>query len=229
MLNAPKSMGHEEIRWMTGDFFDALRSRARAAWIVQRNYLPLDAIPEAVSQMLVGAGLFRMGFFTLGWSSRAYAAMIAVGYLIGAPVMIWLCWSTVQADFEPVQQHALFALTAGPRPFIALAHASVLMLVIRAGAVKGLINRLEAAGRMAFSNYLMTSIITTFVFCGFGFGLYGQLERYELYYVVLGVWAFILLWSKPWLARFHYGPFEWLWRSLVMWKPQPFVKRATAA
>ena len=228
MLDAPANMGVEEIRLMRGDFLDALRSRANAAWIVQSRYLPLDAIPEAVGQMLIGAGLFRLGFFTLGWSSRAYGAMIALGYLIGAPVMIWLCWSTVQADFEPVRQHGLFVLTAGPRPFIALAHASVLMLVIRAGAVKGLINRLEAAGRMAFSNYLMTSIITTFVFCGFGLGLYGQLERYELYWVVLGVWAFILIWSRPWLARFHYGPFEWLWRSLVMWKPQPFVKRVAA-
>ena len=61
--------------------------------------------------------------------------------------------------------------------------------------------------------------------CGFGLGLYGQLERFELYYVVAGVWAFILLWSRPWLAAFHYGPFEWLWRSLVMWKPQPFRRR----
>ena len=228
-LNAPDSMGREEIAWMQGDFFSALKSRSRAAMIVQLGYLPLDAIPEAVGQMLIGAGLFRVGFFTLGWSSRAYATMIAVGYLIGVPVMVWLCWSTVQADFEPVRQHAFFALTAGPRPFIALAHASVLMLIIRAGAVKWLINPLEAAGRMAFSNYLMTSIITTFVFCGFGFGLYGQLERHQLYYVVLGVWAFILLWSKPWLARFHYGPFEWVWRSLVMWRRQPFVKRAAAA
>lgn len=224
LLNAPRSMGQEEIRWMTGDFFDALRSRARAAWIVQRSYLPMDAIPEAVGQILIGAGLFRLGFFTLSWSSRAYAAMIAIGYLIAAPFAAWLAWSMVQVDFEPVQRHFFEVLGAAPRPLIALAHASLLMLVIRAGAVTWLINRLEAAGRMAFSNYLMTSIITTFVFCGFGFGLYGQLERYELYYVVLGVWAFILLWSRPWLARFHYGPFEWLWRSLVMWKPQAFRK-----
>ena len=224
-LNAPKSMGAEEIVNMRGTFLTALQSRFTAATIVQLGYLPLDAIPEAIGQMLIGAGLFRLGFFTLGWSSRAYATMIAIGYLIGVPVMVWLCWSTVQADFEPVQQHAFFALTAGPRPFIALAHASVLMLIIRAGALTGLVDRLAAAGRMAFSNYLMTSIITSFVFCGYGFGLYGQLERHELYYVVLGVWAFILLWSKPWLARFHYGPFEWVWRSLVLWKPQPFVKR----
>ena len=71
---------------------------------------------------------------------------------------------------------------------------------------------------------LMTSIITSLVFCGYGLGLYGQLSRFELLYVVAGVWAFILLWSQPWLERFHYGPFEWAWRSLVQWKPQRFVR-----
>lgn len=225
LLNAPHAMGEEEVRLMRGGFLEALRSRAQASWIVQTQFMPVEEIPEAVGQMLIGAGLFRTGFFTLRWSSRAYGALIAVGYLVGAPLTAWLAWSMVQVDFEPVQRRWLEVVGAGPRPFIALAHASVLMLIVRAGALPGLVNRLEAAGRMAFSNYLMTSIITSFVFCGYGLGLYGQLERAELYWVVLGVWAFILLWSKPWLARFHYGPFEWLWRSLVMWKRQPFVKR----
>jgi uncharacterized protein len=37
------------------------------------------------------------------------------------------------------------------------------------------------------------------------------------------IWALILLWSKPWLARFRYGPFEWLWRSLARGKLQPIA------
>lgn len=224
LLNAPHAMGEMEVRLMRGGFLDALQSRAQASWIIQTQFMPTEEIPEAVGQMLIGAGLFRLGFFTLGWSSRAYATMIAIGYLIGVPFTAWLAWSTVQVEFEPVARRFFEVLTAIPRPLIALAHASLLMLVIRAGALKWLVNRLEAAGRMAFSNYLSTSIITSFVFCGYGLGLYGQLHRAELYWVVLAVWAFILLWSKPWLARFHYGPFEWVWRSLVMWKPQPFVK-----
>jgi uncharacterized protein len=132
--------------------------------------------------------------------------------------MIW------RAHFEPLTLHRWEVWQQIGRPFIALAHASVLLLIIRAGAAQAVVNRLSAAGRMAFSNYLMTSIITTVVFCGFGFGLYGKLSRFELLYVVAGVWAFILIWSQPWLARFHYGPFEWAWRSLVRWSPQPFVK-----
>ena len=75
----------------------------------------------------------------------------------------------------------------------------------------------------------MTSIITTVVFCGFGFGLFGRLSRFGELAVVAGVWAFILIWSQPWLARFHYGPFEWAWRSLVRWSPQPFVRGKVAA
>jgi uncharacterized protein len=113
------------------------------------------------------------------------------------------------------------------RPFIALAHASVLLLIVRAGLFQDLVSRLEAAGRMAFTNYLMTSVITSLVFCGYGLGLYGHLSRAEQLWVVAGVWALILLWSRPWLARFRYGPLEWIWRSLVQWKRQPF-RKATA-
>ena len=34
-------------------------------------------------------------------------------------------------------------------------------------------------------------------------------------------WLIMLAWSKPWLDRFRYGPFEWAWRSLARWSPQP--------
>ena len=40
-------------------------------------------------------------------------------------------------------------------------------------------------------------------------------SRIELWLVVIAMWALMLLWSKPWLDRFRYGPFEWLWRSLA--------------
>jgi uncharacterized protein len=74
----------------------------------------------------------------------------------------------------------------------------------------------------------MTSVITSLVFCGYGLGLFGHLSRFELLAVVAAVWALILAWSRPWLARYRYGPFEWAWRSLVQWKRQPF-RRAPAA
>ena len=76
---------------------------------------------------------------------------------------------------------------------------------------------------MAFTNYLSTSLICTIVFNGYGFGLYRKLDRVHIYAVVLAVWAIQLLWSKPWLEHFRFGPFEWIWRSLTYWKRQPML------
>ena len=220
----PAGLKAQELSGFGGGFFDAMKARAVTALLVQLILMPTDELPEAIGQMFVGMALFRMGFFTLRWSNRAYLTTIAVGYLVAGPFTAWIAWKIQQDGFEALSLHRWEVWQQISRPLIGLAHASVVLLVVRAGMAPGVVDRLAAAGRMAFSNYLMTSIITTLVFCGFGLGLYGKLSRFQELVVVAGVWVFILAWSKPWLARFYYGPFEWAWRSLVRWSPQPFVR-----
>ena len=87
---------------------------------------------------------------------------------------------------------------------------------------------LASVGQMALSNYLATSVICLFLFTGAGLGWYGQLERFELYYVVLSIWIAQLIWSPIWLSHFRYGPAEWLWRSLTYIQLQP-MRRSSAA
>jgi uncharacterized protein len=86
---------------------------------------------------------------------------------------------------------------------------------------------------MALTNYLMHSVIAAFLFYGFGLGLYGHLDPWELYVVVGFICLFQWLISKPWLERYRFGPAEWLWRSLTYMKAQPMrrevSKTATAA
>ena len=220
----PLAMKAQEIAGFGGGFMDALQARTKVASLIQMILMPTSEIPEAIGQMFLGMALFRVGFFTLKWSTRAYLTTIAVGYLLAVPATAWIAWAIQQSGFEPLTLNRLEAWQQVSRPPIGLAHASVILLLVRAGSAPAVVNRLAAAGRMAFSNYLMTSIITTLVFCGFGLGLYGKLSRFQELAVVAGVWVFILAWSKPWLERFHYGPFEWAWRSAVRWSPQPFVR-----
>jgi uncharacterized protein len=225
----PPGAKDAEIKGFLGGFVDATQARLNMLALFYLFIHPFDSIPEAIGQMFIGMALFRLGFFTLGWSTRAYTLTAAFGYLVAVPFTAWLAYGIASSGFAAKTLHELEVWQQITRPFIALAHASALLLVIRAGWLTWLTDRLAAAGRMAFSNYLMTSVITSLVFCGYGFGLYGTLSRAGQLWVVAGVWAFILVWSQPWLARFHYGPFEWIWRSLVQWKPQPFVKRPTPA
>ena len=149
-----------ELTGFRGGFMDALQARAQVAKLLQMYMMPTNEIPEAIGQMFLGMALFRRGFFTLGWSNRAYLTTIAIGYLLAAPATAWTTWMIQQSGFEPLTLNRLEAWQQISRPLVGLAHASVILMLVRAGAARGVVNRLAAAGRMAFSNYLMTSIIT---------------------------------------------------------------------
>jgi uncharacterized protein len=100
-------------------------------------------------------------------------------------------------------------------------YASVLLLIVKRDLLSGLRRRLAAVGQMAFSNYLFHSIVAAVLFLGWGFGLVGRFDYEEQLLVVLAIWILQLVVSPIWLARFRFGPAEWLWRSLTYWQRQP--------
>ena len=126
------------------------------------------------------------------------------------------------SDYDLITSLSVFlAWNAVPRLMLTIGYAALLLMLIAAFGDNGFIRRVAAAGRAAFTNYLGTSILMTTIFYGYGFGLFGYVSRPELWIFVFGGWAVMLLWSKPWLQRFRYGPLEWLWRSLARASLQP--------
>jgi uncharacterized protein len=110
---------------------------------------------------------------------------------------------------------ALLYATALPHLLMALAYATLLVLATPRLACTWLGRRLIAAGRMAFTNYIATTVVMTAIFYGWGLGLAGFVgHARQLLFVALG-WALMLIWSGPWLEVFCQGPLEWLWRSLT--------------
>lgn len=82
-------------------------------------------------------------------------------------------------------------------------------------------NGLANVGQLAFTNYLMQSVLCTLFFNGYGLGYFGKQAVHQLYYVVAGVWVVQFIFSTIWLRYFRFGPLEWVWRSLTYWKRQP--------
>lgn len=178
---------------------------------------------ETLAYFLLGMAALRTGFLTGGWSDSLYRKVAAIGFGIGIPVYAGLAWLLIRADFSvPAVLGLSMAATVPFRPLMVIATASLIILATRKGGA--LTDRLAAAGRVAFTNYLGTSLVMTTLFYGYGGGLFGSLGRTELWLVVLAMWGLMLLWSKPWLDRFRYGPLEWLWRSLSRWSLQPMRK-----
>ena len=77
---------------------------------------------------------------------------------------------------------------------------------------------------MAFTNYIMQSIVLGFVFYGYGLGLFGKLDSAAGLAIVLAIYIAQVIVSRLWLNRFRYGPIEWLWRALMYGRAPPFRK-----
>lgn len=212
-----------------GSVLDVLKVRAGEVWrwhsMAYYHYWNLDIF----SMMLLGMGLFKLGVFSGTLSMRFYAAMAAAGYAIGLSINSYTAWTRVANNFDIVVNIYSGVTYDLGRLSIALAHVAVLILLMKAGLLAWLTRSLGAIGQMALSNYLTHSVVCSTIFCGYGFALYGRLERYQLYYIVAALWIFQMIASPLWLRHFHFGPAEWVWRSLTYWKKQPMRKSSPRA
>ena len=200
--------------------------RAREEALNLVTQIPFFALIETVPLMLIGMALYRLGLFERRLDNAKMRRWGWIGLVAGALLSIPLGLWVMALDYPLMLTQFAFN---GPSQFLhlvmVLGLAALLALWAPSAARTWLGSRFVAAGRMAFSNYLGTSLVLMFVFQGWAGGLYGELHRPGLLLVVLTMWVLMLAWSKPWLARFRYGPLEWLWRCLTYWRLVP-LRRA---
>ncbi len=180
--------------------------------------------------MLLGMGLLQAGFLSGQLSYRAYVWIAAIGYAVGLPLGAVAMWQVWRHNFDPL---AILQWEFLPydvqRVFVGMAHAAMVLMVVKAGALKWITKPLAAVGQTALSNYLGTTMICTLIFDGWGFGLFARLPFYKLFYVVAAIWVVNLVVSTVWLKYFRFGPLEWGWRSLTYWRVQPMRRGLSAA
>jgi uncharacterized protein len=104
---------------------------------------------------------------------------------------------------------------------LASAYACAILQWKRSGRSLAIAAPFAAAGRMAFTNYLTQSLILSFMFYGYGLGLFGRLDPVTGLLIAFALYAAQLGFSTWWLRRYRFGPFEWLWRSFTYGRRQP--------
>ncbi len=180
---------------------------------------------DAAGMMLLGMAFYRLGIFSGRRSARFYLWLGGIGYALGFSLRGYMTCQSLAHHSDYLWRLIPWLTDGVGRLAVALGHLGVVMLVCKLGRPRWLLASLAAVGRMALTNYLGHTVISIFVFFGFGFGLFGRMEMYELYYVVFAIWIFQLIVSPLWLRRFRFGPGEWLWRSLTYWQRQPMRRR----
>jgi uncharacterized protein len=180
---------------------------------------------DVFSMMLLGIAFFKLNILSGGKSYRFYGLMVLLGYAVGLTTNYFEVTTIMSDNFSFISFSKTNISYDLGRVAMAVGHIGLIMLFAKLPVLGWLKTRIAAVGKMALTNYIMHSLICMVIFTGVGFGMFGKLQRYELYFVVFSVWILQLILSPIWLKYFHFGPIEWLWRRLSYQYKPPFRKQ----
>lgn len=215
---------------MRGSFGDAYKVRSEEYMDGIISYLYLQAW-DVFLFMFIGMAFFKLGILTGEAPTRLYAWFTIVGLGVGLALAYFrlMFWKEINFAFVELARRLVFDAYQIDRAFRAIGLLGLIMLMYKSGVFNWLFAMFKPVGQMALTNYLSQSLICAIYFNGYGLGMYGHLERYQLYLFVVAVWVFQIIFCNIWMRFYFYGPCEWVWRSLTYWKAQPFKRRHEAA
>jgi len=193
--------------------------RVPGSIFMQTSYFLMAPFWRVMALMLTGMALFKWEVLSCGRSTAFYLRMALIGLVIGfilSGLGVYLNfnkqWIMKFSMFIGLQFNYVGSVA------VALGYIALTMLFIRSAANGVITNVISAVGKMAFTNYILMTLLCTFIFYGHGLGLYGDVERQFQILIVPAIWIIILIISPLWLRRFRFGPLERIWRALTYWK-----------
>jgi uncharacterized protein len=222
--NATPEQLKDEISARDKGYFSVVMHKAPENQVAQTTFLYQYDFWDILAMMLLGMTFLKTGILKAAKSNRFYWIMALIGYVIGLTTNYYETSQIMSHNFSLLSIYKSFNTYHLGRVFTTFGNLAVIVLFIKSGWLPFLQRSLAAVGQMAFTNYIMHTIICITIFLGFGFAMYGKLQRYELYYIVFSIWIFQLIVSPIWLRYFLLGPLEWMWRSLTYGERQPFRK-----
>ncbi len=220
-----KAKIEEQIAGMRKGYVDNLKHRAGNTFQGQTVAMLKFLLWDVLFPMLLGMALYKAGVLSAEKSAGFYATMSACGYMLGLPLLAFVTKMVVDSHWDIWTEPWLMASYEYGRLVVGLGHLGLILLIFKLGWLRPITYLLSKVGQMALTNYLLTSILMTLFFNGYGLGKFGALERHQLLFVVFSMWSINLILSPLWLRYFRYGPVEWAWRSLTYWKKQPMRLR----
>lgn len=219
---SPEDVQHE-VEAYRGGWLDQMTHRIPSSLVFETLIFFIWTGWRAGGLMLIGMALFKWGVLTAERSKSFYIRVLFAALPVGwAVVIVGVVknfthnWSYEYSMFLGWQFNYWGSI------LVSLGYIALIILISINFRTNRMVFSLSAVGRMALSNYLLQTVICTFLFYGHGLGFFGRVERQFQILIILAIWAFQLMISPIWLRYFRFGPVEWIWRSLTYLKLQPF-------
>ncbi|MCX2480569.1 DUF418 domain-containing protein [Pedobacter sp. MC2016-15] len=213
----------KEVEFLTQASYPAL---VAYCWEFERDY-PISgyyAWWDILPLFLIGMALCKNGFILGLAPTRIYVTIAVAGLTIALLIAFFDLNLRYVSRFNEIEiaKGSFADLYQIRRIAQTMAYLSLLLLLYKIPSLTALFDLFIPLGKMSLSTYLLQGLITPGIFLAFGW--FGNIERYQIYEVLVFIWIFQLLFSTIWLRHFKSGPFEWLLHSLTWSKIQPFKK-----
>ncbi len=212
----------EELAAYGGSWLQQMNHRVPSSLNFQTFIFLIWTGWRAGGLMLLGMALYKWGVLTAQRTNRFNLFLTCIGLGIGWPIVIVGVVSNFKAGWS--LEYSMFLgsqFNYWGSLLVAMGYIGLVMMISKSMERKKAIHPLAAVGRMALTQYLLQTLICTFLFYGNGLGLFGRVERQHQILIVFVIWTVQLILSQIWLRHFRFGPAEWLWRSLTYLKFQP--------
>ena len=209
-----------------GGFLEATLQRARDLGFMMMN-LPVVGM-QVFAMFLLGMWFVKTGAIARpGNHPRLFERLRYAALPVGLALMLASFALQPTMDLEEVNLTfgIAFALSMVGSVLMALGYLGWIVRGLQSPGWASKLAWLAPAGRMALTNYLLQSLVCTWIFYHYGLGHFEQLARAWQVPFVLALFVAQVLLSHWWLKRFRFGPVEWLWRSLTYLELQPMRLR----
>ena len=194
---------------LNGTFLDAIPARLEL-WVYGISTGVFLQGGLAFAAFLLGLRLARIQFLSSPIDTQKNSKLMKIGFLLGAPIQIIAAIILVQNEqsLKPSEAIYLLALFSSfiAAPLLSMFYIGVIRKLVE--EKPRILSWLIPAGKMSLTIYILQSVVTSMIFGPWGFGLFQDLQTWQVLLLAFTIWALLVYFATKWLKRYKQGPLE---------------------
>ena len=171
----------------------------------------------AFAAFLLGVRLARANFLSSPIDKAANERLIKKGLILGLPIQIIAAAILLQNEqsAEPSESVYLISLVVSfvTAPLLSMFYVGLIRKLVEERP--NLVLWMKPAGKMSLTIYISQSVITSLIFSPWGFGLFQDLQTWQVFVLAFAIWLLLSYLAAQWLKKFNQGPLESLMSSMT--------------
>ena len=171
----------------------------------------------AFAAFLLGVRLARANFLSSPIDKAANKRLIKRGLIFGLPIQIIAAVILLQNEQSAEPSESVYLISL----FVSFVTAPLLSMFY-VGLIRKLVEErpnlvlwMKPAGKMSLTIYISQSVITSLIFSPWGFGLFQDLQTWQVFVLAFAIWLLLSYLAAQWLKKFNQGPLESLMSSMT--------------